>query len=97
LRPHAGVGSDLEVEMSVERDVATAREAVDALERACGSVTRHFGDTVDARRLRIDIARVRDDLTLLCGARPRPVYEPFGDIYGDGADDGWGGTGRTSS
>jgi hypothetical protein len=82
--------------MSLEQDVAAARKAVDALEQACGPVTRHFGDTVDARRLRVDVARLRDDLTLLCGAQPRPTYEPFGGVYGDGDDEGWGGTGRTT-
>jgi hypothetical protein len=90
------VGSDLEAAMSLEQDVATARQAVDALEEACGPLARHFGDTVDSRRLRIDVARLRDDLTLLCGAAPHAVYEPFGGVYGDGDDDGWGGTGRTS-
>jgi hypothetical protein len=52
---------------------------------------------VDARRLRNDVARLRDDLNLLCGAQARQVYEPFGGVYGDGDDDGWAGTGRTSS
>jgi hypothetical protein len=40
--------------MSVEQDVAAARRAVDALEQACAPLTRHFGDTVDSRRLRDD-------------------------------------------
>ncbi len=57
--------------MSLEQDVAAARRAVDALERACGPLTRHFGDTVDARRLAVDVARVRDDLGLLCGSARR--------------------------
>jgi hypothetical protein len=82
--------------MSLEQDVATAREALDAFERACAPVTKHFGDTVDARRLRGDIIRVRDDLTLLCGARPRAAYEPFAGVYGDGDDEGLGGAGRTA-
>jgi len=82
--------------MSLEQDVAAARRAIDALEEACAPMTRHFGDTVDARRLRIDVARLRDDLNLLCGAHARETYEPFGGVYGDGADDGWGGTGRTT-
>ena len=83
--------------MSLEQDVAAARTAVDSLEQACATVTRHFGDTVDARRLRIDVARLRDDLNLLCGAQAPRVYEAFGGVYGDGDDDGWAGTGRSSS
>ena len=81
--------------MSLEQDVAAAHGAVDALERACASLTRHSGDTLDARRLRIDVARLRDDLDLLCGARARAMHEPFAAIYGDGDDDGTGGSGRT--
>jgi hypothetical protein len=82
--------------MSLDQDVATAREAVDALEQACAQVTRHFGDTVDSRRLRVDVARLRDDLNLLCGARARAAHEPFAAVYGDGDDDGIGGSGRTT-
>ena len=81
--------------MSLDEDVAAARTAVDSLEQACATVARHFGDTVDARRLRIDVARLRDDLSLLCGARARGAYEPFAAVYGDGDDDGIGGSGRT--
>jgi hypothetical protein len=82
--------------MSLEQDVVAARRAVDDLEQACAPLTRHFGDTVDARRLRVDVARLRDDLNLLCGAQPRPVYEPFAALYGDGDDEGLGGAGRTA-
>ena len=82
--------------MSLEQDVAAARTAVDTLEQACATVTRHFGDTVDARRLRVDVARLRDDLSLLCGAQARGrAHEPFAAVYGDGDDDGLGGSGRT--
>ena len=81
--------------MSLEQDVATARGAVDALEQACAPLSRHFGDTVDARRLRADVARLRDDIDLLCGARARAAYEPFATVYGDGDDEGIGGSGRT--
>jgi len=82
--------------MSLEQDVAAARTAVDALEQACAPLTRHFGDTVDARRLRVDVARLRDDLTLLCGAASPSTFEPFAGVYGDGDDEGWGGAGRTT-
>ncbi len=81
--------------MSLEQDVTTARGAVDALERACAPSTRHFGDSVDARRPRLDVARLRDHLDLLCGARSRGAYEPFAAVYGDGDDEGLGGSGRT--
>ena len=84
--------------MSLEQDVAAARRAVDALEQACGPVTRHFGDTVDARRLRVDVARLRDDLNLLCGAVPvyarEPQYASSG--YDDGWDEGVATPGRTT-
>ena len=81
--------------MSLEQDVATARGAIDALERACAMVTGHFRDTVDSRRLRVDIARLREDLTLLVGVPPRPVHDPYRDRFEamsvhDGAyDDGF--------
>jgi hypothetical protein len=80
--------------MSLDQDVAAARRAVDALEQACSPLARHFGDTVDSRRLRVDVARLRDDLNLLCGAQARATYEPFAAVYGDGDDDGIGGSGR---
>jgi hypothetical protein len=78
--------------MSLEQDVAAARGAIDALERACATVTGHFRDTVDARRLRVDIARLREDLTLLVGPQPRPVHDPYraafsgASFYDDGQD-----------
>jgi hypothetical protein len=81
--------------MSLEQDVAAARSAVDALEQAVAPLTRHFRDTVDSRRLRVDVARLRDDLNLLCGAATREPHEPFAAVYGDGDDDGIGGSGRT--
>ncbi len=80
--------------MSLDQDVAAARRAVDALEEACAPLSRHFGDTVDARRLRVDVARLRDDLNLLCGAQARAAHAPFAAVYGDGDDEGIGGSGR---
>ena len=83
--------------MSLEQDVAAARRAVDELEAACSPLTRHFGDTVDARRLRIDVSRLRDDLALLCGAsRMAPgVSGSSAVIWDDGYDAGVAGHGRT--
>ena len=62
--------------MSLDQDVAAARGAVDALEQACNQVARHYRETVDARRLRVDVARLREDLTLLCGAPRLHPYDP---------------------
>jgi len=74
--------------MSLDHDVAAARGAVDALEHACNQVARHYRDTVDARRLRVDIARLREDLTLLCGAqRLHPYDPPSGARWDDGFDE----------
>ena len=59
--------------MSLEQDVAAARAAVDELERACARVTGHFREGTDVRRLRLDVVRLREDLDLVCGARPAAV------------------------
>jgi len=85
--------------MSLEQDVATARGAIDALERACAAVTGHFRDTVDSRRLRVDIARLREDLTLVVGVPPRPVHDPYrasfeAAVYDDGFDQAMDAPGR---
>ena len=82
--------------MSLEQDVAAARRAVDDLEAACTPLARYFGESVDARRLRIDVARLRDDLALLCGgARTAPdVPGSSAVVWDDGYDPGPGGSGR---
>ena len=82
--------------MSLEQDVAAARRAIDTLEDACTPLARHFGDTVDARRLRIDVARLRDDLALLCGAARTASHVPGASagVWDDGYDPGPGGSGR---
>jgi hypothetical protein len=73
--------------LTVEQDVADARAAIDDLGRACSSVARHLPDTVDSRWLRVHVARLREDLTLLCGAKPGPVHDPdAASFYDDGYD-----------
>lgn len=59
--------------MSLEDDMAAARAAVDELERAAARVTGHFRDSVDVRRLRLDVSRVREDIDLVSGGRPAAV------------------------
>lgn len=56
--------------MAVQDDVARAREAVRALERAVAAVAGHYPQSVDARRLQSDVARVAEDLHLLVGREP---------------------------
>jgi hypothetical protein len=75
--------------MSLEDDVAAARAAVDEVERACARVLGHFRDGVDVRRLRTDATRLREDLDLLCGARPAAVQgQQFSSsAWDDGMDD----------
>jgi hypothetical protein len=75
--------------MSLEQDVSAARNAVDELERACARVSGHFRDGVDVRRLRLDVTRLREDLDLLCGARPAAVQgqEFASAAWDDGMDD----------
>ena len=54
----------------VDEDIAAARRAVQSVERAAKSLVRHYGDTVDGRRLLADVGRLGADLDLLCGAAP---------------------------
>ena len=75
--------------MSLEQDVAAARAAVEELERATARVTGHFRESVDVRRLRLDVSRVREDIDLVCGARPAAVQvQHFASAaWDDGMDD----------
>ena len=50
----------------VDEDTAAARRAVQSVERAVQSLVRHYGDTVDSRRLLADVGRLGADLDLLC-------------------------------
>ena len=84
-------------------DVTAARRAVAALEKAAEGVCKHYGDTVDVRRLLADVGRLGDDLDLLCGkpVAPPPVqrevipdteYDP--NLWVGVDDEGLGATGR---
>ena len=73
-----------------------------ALDQTTASLLRHYGDTVDARRLRSDVGRLTADLDLLCGAEraappaPPPVREVIADtsyahdFWMDAEDEGLG-------
>jgi hypothetical protein len=81
--------------MSVEQDLTAARAAIDALEQSCSALARHFPDTVDSRRLRVDVARLREDLILLVGTPERPVHDPYAaSFYDDGYDQSMDSPGR---
>jgi hypothetical protein len=81
--------------MSLEDDVAAARAAVDEVERACARVYGHFREGVDVRRLRLDVGRLREDLDLLCGARPAAVQgQQFSSAAWDDGMDNLGAPGR---
>ena len=60
----------------VNEDIAATRRAVSDLERRAASLTRHYGDTVDAKRLLADVGRLTADLDLLCGAAKAPPPAP---------------------
>jgi hypothetical protein len=88
----------------VNDDVAAARRAVAGLERAAQALVRHYGDTLDARRLLADVGRLGADLDLLCGvaaaaapaAAPPPAREVIADtsythdFWMDAEDEGVG-------
>ena len=87
--------------MGQQEDVASARDALRALDRATAAVSSHYGDSVDAKRLRLDVERVSQDLDLLCGSENTPppalrlqVIEDTAypqDFWMDAEDEGLGG------
>lgn len=87
--------------MPVKDDAAAARRAVQALKQAVDGLSRHYADTVDVRRLRADVARLDEDIDLLCGtALPReaprvpleviPDTDYAHDFWMDAEDEGLG-------
>ena len=59
--------------MAVDTEVAVVRGALKTLQQATESALRHLPDNVDARRLRQDLRRLREDIDLLCGAEQVPA------------------------
>ena len=91
--------------MPIKDDAAAARKATQALKQAVDTLTRHYPDTVDVRRLKSDVGRLNDDLDLLCGtalprepaAPPRPLEiipdtAYSNDFWMDAEDEGLGRT-----
>ena len=62
--------------MTVKDDVKAARQAVRTLEQAVRTLAGRYGDTLDARRLTVDVERVQQDLDLLAGAPAPESAEP---------------------
>ncbi len=86
--------------MPVDDQISSARGALQLLEQATERLVRHYGDSVDVRRLRLDVGRVRDDVDLLCGLpaprAPQPQVQPIDDVpyaadlWADAEDEGVG-------
>lgn len=70
--------------MALQDEVAAARRAVQQLEQAATYLRRHYGDSLDARRLESDVARLSSDLDLLCGPE-RPAVAPQLEVIPDTA------------
>jgi len=90
--------------MAVQVDTQAARRELAALERTVAALARHYGDTVDVRRLRADVDRVAEDVDLLCGTHIPSATDPAAerqviddstyahDFWMDAADEGLGGS-----
>jgi len=91
--------------MGQQDDVSAARNALVALERAVAALVGHYaengGDSVDAKRLRLGVERVAQDLDLLVGPvnvpSPAPRLQVIEDtaypqdFWMDAEDEGLGG------
>ncbi len=53
--------------MTVQDQVAAARAATKELDRAVAELRNRLGDSIDLRRLQVDVERVVVDLDLLAG------------------------------
>ncbi len=90
--------------MTVQDEVRAVRDAVRTLEHAVHALAGRCGDTLDARRLTVDVERVRQDLDLLAGpptpdiAVPPPALQVIDDtaypqeFWMDAEDEGLGGS-----
>lgn len=76
-------GREEAIVMGTDHDVAAARRAARELSSAVESLRRHYGDTVDVRRLHADAERIHHDLELLAGPEPVPAGAPL-EIIPDG-------------
>jgi hypothetical protein len=85
---------------ATEQQVAAARAALRQLDQAVAGLARHYRDSVDVRRVSLDVQRLAEDLDLLAGpehpsspAAPLEIiedreYPP--DFWQDARDEGVG-------
>ena len=73
--------------MGKQEDIAAASGLVRTLDKAVTALSRHYTDSVDVQRLRLDLGRLREDLDLLCGTPPvaaaAPPAPPLREVIAD--------------
>lgn len=60
-------------------EVVRARGALSVLQKSIKALAVQYGDTLDRRRLELDVARLAEDLDALCGAAEPPSPPPAPD------------------